>query len=84
MNAIIIARNAGATEIDATAEMARKQDVANEALLGGRLGMSFIFVRDGLVFHCMRGFSFSPRVLTTREAGLKTANLQSNTFDLLA
>jgi hypothetical protein len=83
INAIIIARNAGATEIDATAEMARKHDVANEALFGGKLGLSFIFMEDGIVFHCMRDFSFSPRVSTTREAGLKILGLQPKLFDLL-
>jgi hypothetical protein len=83
INAIIIARNAGATEIDATAEMARKHDVANEALFGGKLGLSFIFMEDGIVFHCMRDFSFSPRVSITREAGLKTENLQPKFFGLL-
>ena len=83
INAIIIARNAGATEIDATAEMARKHDVANEALFGGKLGLSFIFMEDGIVFHCMRDFSFSPRVSTTREAGLKILGLQPKLFGLL-
>ncbi len=46
MTRIKTACKAGASGIDATATMALKHDIANEALLGPKMDESFIDMRD--------------------------------------